>query len=100
MPDDADEILADFGDDLVCAAVPGVTRGLVDDAVLEEENVGHRTTTQRIVLKVKKGAFGNTKVNGTLITFTDRTPANYSIDEPLPRPSSLFDYYVLQPRRA
>lgn len=97
-PNDADTILADFGEDLVCAAVPAVTRGLVDDVVLEGEVAGQRTVTQQVVLKVKRGAFGATKVQGTTVTITDRSKT-YTIDEPLARPSSLFDFYLLQPRR-
>jgi hypothetical protein len=99
QPGDADQILADFGEDLVCAAAPTVTRGLLDDIVLEGENAGQRTLSQQVVLKVKRGAFAGVRVQGTVVTVASRNQA-YTIDEPLPRPSSLFDWYALQPRRS
>lgn len=98
-PGDADQILADFGEDLVCAAVPAVTRGLLDDVVLEDEVAGQRTVSQQVVLKVKRGAFAGVKVQGTTVTVTSRAQV-YVIDETLPRPTSLFDFYILQPRRS
>ncbi len=84
---------------MICAAVPSVTRGLLDDMVLEGEVAGKSTQVQRLVLKVKRGAFGTTKVQSTLVTVTS-TGKVYTIDQPLPRPTSLFDFYVLQPRRS
>lgn len=99
QPGDADQILSDFGEDLVCAAVPAVMRGLLDDVVLDGEVAGQSTQLQHLVLKVKRGAFGTTKVVGTLVTVTS-TGKVYSIDQPLARPTSLFDFYVLQPRRS
>lgn len=98
QPGDADQILADFGEDLVCAAAPLVTRGLLDDITLEGENAGQRTLSQQVVLKVKRGAFDGLRVQGTAVTVPARG-LSYKIDEPLPRPSSLFDWYALQPRR-
>lgn len=99
QPGDADQILADFGEDLVCAAAPTVTRGLLDDVLLEGDSAGQRTVTQQTVLKVKRGAFAGLRVQGSVVTVTSRAQA-YTIDEPLPRPSSLFDWYALQPRRS
>lgn len=98
FPDDADQVLADFGEDLVCSAAPAVTRGLIDDAVADDEFGETRVGRQVVVLKVKRGAFGDVKVKDTRVTNTS-TNKQYSIDEPLPRPSSLFDYYALQPVR-
>lgn len=83
----------------MCAAAPTVTRGLLDDIVMEGDNAGQRTLSQQVVLKVKRGAFAGLKVQGTVVTVPSRS-VSYSIDEPLPRPSSLFDWYALQPRRA
>ena len=60
---------------------------------------GQRTLSQQVVLKVKRGAFAGLKVQGTVVTVPSRS-LSYNIDEPLPRPSSLFDWYALQPRRA
>jgi uncharacterized protein YsxB (DUF464 family) len=97
-PGDADQILADFGEDLVCAAVPAVTRGLLDDVVLEGEVAGQRTVSQQVMLKVKRGAFAGVKVQGTTVTVTSWAQV-FVIDAPLARPTSLFDHYVLQLRR-
>lgn len=92
-PNDADEILADFGEAIVCAAVPAVTRGLLDDTVAEdgfgESTVGRQLT----VLKVRHGAFGTTKVTGTQVTVRG---VAYAIDQPLPHGPSLYDHYALQ----
>lgn len=99
QPDDADLLLADFGEELVIAAAPSVTRGLLDDAVLERDIAGQTTQSQQTVLKVKRGAFaGVPTVKGLTVTVTS-SAKSYVIDQPLARPSSLFDWYALQPKR-
>jgi hypothetical protein len=97
-PDDADQVLADFGQDLICAAVPAVTRGLIDTGVVEE-SFGETTVGKAVyVLRVKRGAFGDTKVKSTRVDIG--SPAeSFTIDNPIPHPSSLFDHYALQPLR-
>lgn len=95
-PDDADLFLADFGEDLVCVAVPAVTRGLIDDDVADRDLHGGRTTVQLTTLKVKRGAFGDTKVSDTRVTIVSRNQ-EYVIVGPIPRRTSLFDYYELRP---
>lgn len=98
-PDDADLFLADFGEELVIAAAPTVTRGLLDDAVLEKENAGQVTQSQQVVLKVKRDAFANVAtVKGITVVVPSRSKT-YVIDQPLARPSSLFDFYALQLKR-
>lgn len=99
FPDDADAFLADFGEDLVCVAVPDVTRGMLDDTVVEKEINGFAKQVQLTVLKVKRGAFDDTNVTNTRITVASRN-LTYSIDSMLPRESSLFDYYALQKVRS
>ncbi len=99
QPDDTDQFLADFGEALVIAGAPTVTRGLLDDAVLEREIAGQTTQSQQLVLKVKRGAFaGVAQVKGLMVTIPSRGQS-YTIDQPMPRPSSLFDWYALQVRR-
>lgn len=99
QPNDADRVLADFGEDLVCAAAPLVTKGLLDDAILEDASGEARTQTQQVVLKVKRGAFDGIRVQSTTVTVTSRGKV-FTIDQPLPHGPSLFDWYVLQPRRS
>lgn len=94
-PSDADQVLADFGETLICAAVPAVTVGLLDDVVADEQFGEALIGRQLTVLKVKRGAFGATKVKDTRVTVPSRG-LTYSIDQMLPRPTSLFDYYALQ----
>lgn len=95
---DAAMILADWGKDLVCAAVPAVTRGLVDDAVQEHRFEDGTSVTQVTILKVARGAFGTTRVKDTRVTIAGRS-ATYSIDGEVPHETSLFDAYALQPVR-
>ena len=100
QPDDADQILDDFGEDLEITAAPTVKRGLLDDVVLEQETAGQTTQSQRLVLKVKRGAFaGLATVKGLTVSIPSRG-VSYVIDQPLARPTSLFDFYVLQVKRA
>ncbi len=99
QPGDADQILADFGEDLIITGAPLVTRGLLDDAVVEREITGQSAQSQQLVLKVKRGAFDAiTPVKGLTVTIPSRGKS-YTIDQPLPRPTSLFDWYALQPKR-
>lgn len=99
QPGDADQLLADFGEALVIAGAPTVTRGLLDDVVLEREIAGQATQSQQLVLKVRRGAFaGVPTVKGLTVTIPSRGQT-FAIDQPLPRPSSLFDWYALQVRR-
>lgn len=80
-------------------SVPSVTMGLLDDVVLEREIAGQATQSQQLVLKVKRGAFeGVPTVKGLTVTITSRAKS-YTIDQPLARPTSLFDWYALQPKR-
>lgn len=97
-PDDADQVLADFGQDLVCTAVPTVTRCLIDTGVIEEP-FGEGTVGKAVfVMRVKRGAFGTTNVKSTRVEIG--SPAElYTIDSPVPHPSSIFDHYALQPVR-
>ena len=88
-------MLADFGEPLVCSASPDVVRGLLDEVVIDDPFGESRAGRALVVLKVKRGAFGAAKVKGTRVTVT-ATATAYTIDEPLPRPSSLFDFYALQ----
>lgn len=97
QPQDADQFLVDFGVDLVVQGAPTVTRGMLDDAVEDREGEGGAQQIQRVVLKLKRGALG-------ALTHTDRRvtvdPAgvnlSFAIAQRIPRPSSLFDYYVLK----
>lgn len=99
-PNDADVFLADFGEVITIAGVPSVTRGLVDDVLAEQEFSEARTQSQQKVLKLKRGALaGVARVQGLTVAFPD-TGALYTIDQPMAHGSSLFDWYVLQPKRS
>lgn len=98
-PDDADLFLADFGEDITCEAVPSVTRALFDDMVQAGEIADQRVVSQALVMKVKRGAFGTTRVQDTRVTLLDRGNARYKIDAPIPHDASLFDHFQLAPVR-
>lgn len=98
QPQDADQVLADFGADLICAAVPAVTRGLIEDGVVEQAFGEGVTRSKQRVLKVKAGAFGLTKVKDTRVTVV-RESTDWNIDSELPHDGSIFDWYALQPVR-
>lgn len=98
QPQDADQILADFGADLVCAAVPAVTRGLIEDGIGETAFGESQVRSKLRVLKVKAGAFGAVKVKDTRITVVQEGTV-WSIDDELPHDGSIFDWYALQPVR-
>lgn len=93
QPDDADQLLADFGVDLVVAGASHITRGLLDDDLHDNDS----TVTQRIVLRLKRGALGTLKAKDRDVT-VDPSGGNvaYKIAHELPRASSLFDYYLLR----
>lgn len=99
--EDADIILETWGKQLVCAAAPAVTRGLVDPQLIERPAGEGVTLVRQIVLKVKAGSFDGLPVRNSRVDVTDaysRT-LSYTIDQPLPQEHSLFDAFVLQPRR-
>ena len=98
-PNDADTVLADFGETITCEAVPSVTRALLDDMVQAGEIADQRVVSQTLVMKVKRGAFGTTRVQDTRVTLVDRGNARYKIDAPMPHDTSLFDHFVLAPVR-
>ncbi len=94
-PNDADQVLADFGEDLVCSASTAVTRGLLDDEVVERDIQGNAAPQQIHVLRVKRGAFGAAKVADTTVRVVSRSQ-DYTIVGLVPRRSSLFDHYELR----
>ena len=99
QPNDADVVLADFGEDLVIPGVPAGTRGLLDTELVETEFGGTRTQAQQTVLKVKRGALaGVARVQGLTVTVPAQGTV-FTIDQPMPHASSLFDHYALQPKR-
>jgi hypothetical protein len=93
---DADQVLDDFGEDLVCAAAPGVTRGLIDQHMIEHRFQDGTTVSGVTVLKVKRGAFGSTNMVDTRVTVNGQA---FNIDSPISHESSLFDWYALQALR-
>lgn len=101
--DDADVMLADMGVQLVCVAVPAVTVCLYDfERALDDGNDRRTKDAGRHIMRVKANAFGDTKVKSTRVTIIDSN-ANafeFTIDDELPQPSSLFDHYILQEYRA
>jgi len=99
--DDADQLLADWGKDLVCAAAPLVTRGLVDPELIER-SAGEGSAMARVVLlKVKVGSFDGIAIRGTRVDVTDEYNRTllYTIDQEVQQAASLFDAYALQPYR-
>lgn len=94
-------MLADMGVNVVCVAVPAVTRALYDFVRGDDEFAEGRVSRDVHLLKVKANAFGTTKVKDTRVTITDATGAAFvfTIDRAVPQPSSIFDHYVLQPVR-
>lgn len=99
---DADILLEMWGKQLACTAAPAVTRGLVDHELIERPAGEGTTLVRQLVLKVKAGAFDGLTVRNTRVDVTDaygRT-LSYTIDQPFPQGTSLFDAFVLQPRRA
>lgn len=97
-PEDANQVLADFGEDLVCAAAPEVTRGLLDDEVEDNEVAGKPTSATLLVLKVRRGAFAGIAYKGSTVTVPGRGKS-FRIERELPRQQTLFDYYSLQELR-
>lgn len=93
QPDDADQFLADFGVDLVVAGASHITRGMLDDDVDDDGG----KITQRVVLRLKRGALQGVKVKDLAVT-VDPSDKNlsYRIHRELERSSSLFDYYLLR----
>lgn len=98
--DDADVVLADFGEDITCEAAPDVTRALLEDRVLEDEISDRRVVSRALMMQVKLGAFGTTAVQGTRVTLRDRGNLVCKIGQLLPREASLFESYFLEPVRA
>ncbi|WP_156799000.1 head-tail joining protein [Gemmatimonas aurantiaca] len=97
-PDDADTVLDDFAKAVVCSAAPHVTRALFDDAVVEGDVGGRAITSKQEVLKVKRGAFAGVAWKGSTVAVPAES-LTYRIERELERPSSLFDYYAIQPLR-
>lgn len=98
MPDDADTVFDDFAKAVVCSAAPHVTRAMFADAVVEND-IGNRAITSKVeVLKVKRGAFAGVAWKGSTVAIPAES-LTYRIEREIERPSSIFDFYAIQPLR-
>lgn len=97
-PEDAAQVLADFGKDLVCAAAPHVTRALLDDEIEDGEVAGKPTSATMHVLKVARGAFAGIAIKGATAVFPE-LGQSFRIERELPRQQAIFDYYSLHELR-
>lgn len=98
-PEDADAILADFGL-LALVDTLGPVRCLLDRLQLHDEvgEVAIAVGRGYHLARFKRGCFAGARLNGRTATIATATArSDFRMIGPVPRESSLFEHFVLEP---
>ena len=99
-PEDADVVLSDFGK-LVYVEGLGSARILFDTfTALDTPDEPVQVGRSYRVAKFKRGVFNGAALNNRVVTIQNGvTQSTHRLIGPIERPNSLYDHYVLEPRR-
>jgi hypothetical protein len=99
-PGDADIMLEDFGKPVQIEGL-GTIRLILDDLRFVDDHGGPVQTARGYKLvRIKRGAFAGARLADRVVTVTNEvTQSTFKLIGPVERESSLFERYVLEPRR-